>query len=597
MKTELDKTGGFSMFSYQKNHITRNVKGIIGVHSNPYSIILIFIVLAALDVLGIGMVPLLIESAVATNSESISQSWLEGIIPSIPGYSQIEILSIMVVLLFIMKAVIFLFSNYLINKFSYGVMHQNRAELVSLLVNAQYQTIMNKSAADFINLLQLHINQSVSNYLIPALKLGSDILVSLVIVTYLLVFYPYVTLFLLTISFALSFAYLMFTRNHIYNYGKRTYEYNHAMIDLSKSIRTGFVDIKVNGGIKYFRDLFVEKSLGFSDVAIKSTTIRLIPRPLFEVVIIVFMVFIVLFSSQAQNATAQLGLFATFGIAAVRLLPALTSMVASLSLMKNTEAAVEKYFSERKNLLQMEIETSMDLTRTAGDIVRETQTVTLTNLSVKNVYFCYEEGNELLRALSFSLNNGDTIGIVGSSGSGKSTLISVILGFLKPTKGQVLLDGVSVEEVAVSEYFSYVPQFPFISNDSLLNNIVYPGGDANVMQIRELMDSLGLSDLYNGRVANLSDIVGESGIRLSGGQAQRIALIRAIIQDKNIMIIDEGTSALDVESSSRVIEVLRRIKKDKIIIVVSHREDILELCNKVYSLDTRVLKEARIGLV
>ena len=569
----------------------KNIQSIIGGYSNPYFIILIFIVLAVLDVLGIGMVPLLIESAVATNSESTSQNWLEGLIPIVPGYSQIEILSFMVVFLFFIKFVVYIYSNYLINKFSYGVMHQNRTELVSLLINAQYQTIINKSAADFINLLQLHINQSVSNYLIPSLKLVSDILVCLLILAYLLIFYPYVSLFLLSISLLLSSAYLMLTRNRIYDYGKRSYENNHAMIDLSKSIRTGFVDITINGGVKYFKDLFVEKSLIFSDVAIKSTTLRLIPRPLFEVVIILFMVVIVLFNSGPENAIVQLSLFATFGIAAVRLLPAITSIIASLSLMKNTEAAVEKYFVEKKNLLKKQSGSSTTWQIPANDMRGEYALVTVSNLSIKNVYFQYEEGNDLLNSLSFTLNKGDTIGIVGSSGSGKSTLVSIILGFLKPTNGQVLLDGVNIDEVAVPDYFSYVPQFPFISNDTLLNNIVYPGGDKNIQHIKELMDSLGLSDLHNGHVSELSDIVGESGINLSGGQAQRVALIRAIIQDKNIIVIDEGTSALDQYSSKKVIQMLNRIKEEKIIIVVSHRKDILEVCNKVYSLDNKSFNE------
>ena len=105
------------------------------------------------------------------------------------------------------------------------------------------------------------------------------------------------------------------------------------------------------------------------------------------------------------------------------------------------------------------------------------------------------------------------------------------------------------------------------------------------------MDSLGLSDLHNGHVAELSDIVGENGIHLSGGQAQRVALIRAIIQDKNIIIIDEGTSALDTDSSKKVIQVLNRIKEEKIIIVISHQKDILEICNKVYSLDKKTFNE------
>tara|TARA_B100001093_G_scaffold512934_2_gene583805 strand:+ start:6560 stop:8278 length:1719 start_codon:yes stop_codon:yes gene_type:complete len=569
----------------------KNIQNIIGGYSNPYFIILIFIMLAVLDVLGIGTVPLLIKFAIGENSENADQNWVEGLIPIVEGYSQIEVLSALVVLLFFIKSVLFIYSNYLIFNFSYGVMHQNRAELVSLLVKAKYQSIMNRSAADFINLLQLHINQSVSNYLIPALKLVSDILVSLFILTYLLVLYPYVTLFLLAITLLLSCVYLMLTRNLIYEYGKRSYENNHAMIDLSKSIRTGFVDITINGGVTYFKDLFVEKSQIFSDLQSKSATLRVIPRPLFELVIIVFVVFIVLLNYGEENATAQLALFATFGIGAVRLLPAVTSIIASLSLMKNNEAAVEKYFVEKKNLVNIQSCSGLKLQIPTKYTTGEGAPLAVSNLSVRDINFYYEKGDDLLNSLSFTLNKGDTIGIIGSSGSGKSTLVSIILGFLEPIKGQVLLDGVSMDDRIEADYFSYVPQFPFISNDTLLNNIVYPGGDMNIPQIKEIMDSLGLSDLHTGRVAELSDIVGENGIQLSGGQAQRVALVRAIIQDKDIIIIDEGTSALDQDSSDNVIQLINKIRKEKIIIIISHRKDILEICNRVYSLDSKAFNE------
>ena len=90
----------------------KNIQGIIGGHSNPYFIIFIFIMLAVLDVLGIGMVPLLIESALVTNSENTSKNWLDGLLPIVPGYSQIQVLSVIVLLLFSIKSVVFIFSNY-----------------------------------------------------------------------------------------------------------------------------------------------------------------------------------------------------------------------------------------------------------------------------------------------------------------------------------------------------------------------------------------------------------------------------------------------------------------------------------------------------
>ena len=199
----------------------------------------------------------------------------------------------------------------------------------------------------------------------------------------------------------------------------------------------------------------------------------------------------------------------------------------------------------------------------------------------------------MLNDINLDLKRGNAIGIVGLSGSGKSTLVSLILGLLKPIKGDVFINNINVLNLDTSKYFSYVSQFPFISNDTLLNNLVYPGCDLNKKEIINLMDLIGLADLTNGNIATLDDLVGEKGISLSGGQVQRIAIIRAIIQNKEILIIDEGTSALDHESSNRVLDILSGIKKDKIILVISHRKEILKMCEHVYKLENGSLRKAK----
>ena len=216
-----------------------------------------------------------------------------------------------------------------------------------------------------------------------------------------------------------------------------------------------------------------------------------------------------------------------------------------------------------------------------------------TNITVNNLSFYHEPDNYLFNNINLDLKKGNAIGIVGLSGSGKSTLVSLILGLLKPIKGNVCINNTNVRDLDAPKYFSYVSQFPFISNDTLLNNLVYPGCDLNKTEIINLMDLMGLADLTNGNVARLEDLVGEKGISLSGGQIQRIAIIRAILQNKEILIIDEGTSALDHESSNRVLNILREIKKRKIIIVISHRKEILEICDNVYKLENGLLNETQ----
>ena len=461
-------------------------------------------------------------------------------------------------------------------------MHKNRVELITLLLGSRYQTIINKSSADFINLLQLHINQSVSGYLVPSLKLIADFLVALLIVSYLLISHPKVTLILLAVTGISSLLYIKMSQSRLYKHGKDSYLYNHAMIDLARSMRTGFVDIIVNGGAPYFNRLFSENSLKFSNVQIQNATLRLVPRPLFEWITISFVIFVVLLNSSVESKVGLITLLTTFGVAAIRLLPAVTSVIGSLSSMRSSEAAVDKYFAERSLLLNE-----------VGGIKRnyvlpiDVPSNEVRRMSIKNVSFFYQKENLILNSISVELKKGDVLGIVGPSGSGKSTLLSIIIGLIKPSKGAVFLNDKNVIDLPSSEYFAYVPQFPFISNDTLINNIVYPGRTINLNEVRSLMDRIGLSDLNTRKVAGLNTLIGEKGVTLSGGQAQRVALIRAILMDKDVLIIDEGTSALDDDSSQLVLELLAEVKEEKIIIIASHRKEILALCNKTFSLEDR----------
>lgn len=578
--------------------LLKNIKFIVGKHGSPYFIILIFLVLAFLDVLGIGMVPILITTVLAEETSEMVDG-ISSLLPtSIMGDDILWLLSGIIILIFSIKSVIYILSNYMINKFSYTIMHKNRSDLILLLLNSRYESINKKSAADFINLIQLHINQSVSNYLVPALKIFSDSLVAIFIVTYLFVSNFILTLILITLTLILTFIYVQFFRNSLYEYGKKSYEYNHSMIDLAKSIRNGFVDIIMNGGAPYFRRLFYNNSHGFSDVTIKSATIQSIPRPILEWAVILFVVLLITFNSDPEHSPEIITILATFGMSALRLLPAATSIITSLSSMRSTKAVVEKYIKE-KNLLISEQNNNYKNESDSVDVelnskfFSKSKIISETNITVNNLSFYHEPDNYLLNSINLDLKKGDAIGIVGLSGSGKSTLVSLILGLLKPIKGNVCINNINVLDLDTSKYFSYVSQFPFISNDTLLNNLVYPGCDLNKIEMINLMDLMGLADLTNGNVARLEDLVGEKGISLSGGQIQRIAIIRAILQNKEILIIDEGTSALDHESSNRVLNILSEVKKSKIIIVISHRKEILEMCDNVYKLENGFLNETQ----
>jgi len=569
--------------------ILKNINYIMGGKKKPYGLVFVFLLLAVLDVAGVGVVPLLVHSILVKGTEGGTANFLATYFDATDKNELITIMCCLLLLVFSVKSIVLLVSNYAIFKFSYRVMHKNRAELIDLILDSSFELISNKSTADFINLLQLHINQTVSNYLVPLLRLISDLLVAFAIFLFLIVTMPEATLILAFILISTITLYLYLMRGKLYRYGRSSYKYNHGMIDLAKSVRLGFVDIVINNGRSYFRKLFKKCSSEMSEVQLKSTFLRIIPRATLEWIVVTFVLVLVFVNSRGGGDSRELvTILATFGVASMRLLPISNSIATSLTVIRNTEPVVEKYIRERE-LLRSNLPFNQKSIVEKKQLLNDRDFV----ITLENVSFSFPDKKTVLNDISLKLTKGKTIGIIGESGAGKSTLISLILGLLSPTSGRVLINGDDLSEIKSVDFFSYVPQFPFVSNDTLINNITFSNENLSRDLILQLLNDLGLSEIVNGEVATLETLIGENGINLSGGQVQRIALVRAFIRERPFLVIDEATSALDDLSSERVIKQIEKIKNQTSLLIVTHRKDVLEICDDIFELSDGSLQPFR----
>ena len=207
-----------------------------------------------------------------------------------------------------------------------------------------------------------------------------------------------------------------------------------------------------------------------------------------------------------------------------------------------------------------------------------------------SVFFSYEkEDSPTLENIKFEIKKNQFIGIVGPSGAGKSTLVDLILGLLKPDRGKVLVDGNDIHMLNRSwqKIIGYVPQDIYLTDDSIKKNIALGLNDNEIDEIliNKCIIAAQLEKFIEQLDNGLDTFVGERGVRISGGQLQRIGIARALYNRPLILVLDEATSSLDIETEKKVMDGINQLKGSMTIISISHRLSTVKDCDKIITLD------------
>jgi ATP-binding cassette, subfamily B, bacterial len=205
-----------------------------------------------------------------------------------------------------------------------------------------------------------------------------------------------------------------------------------------------------------------------------------------------------------------------------------------------------------------------------------------------NVSFTYDKGHPVLHKVSFEIRPGTRLGIMGMTGAGKTTLVSLLTRFYDPTAGQILLDGVDLREYKLADLrnqFAIVLQEPVLFSSSIAENIAYARPDASEEKIKEAAKAANANEFIVSLPNGFHTLVGERGMRLSGGERQRIALARAFLKDAPILVLDEPTSSVDVQTETAIIEAMERLMHGRTTFVITHRLSALKYCDELLRIE------------
>ena len=212
-----------------------------------------------------------------------------------------------------------------------------------------------------------------------------------------------------------------------------------------------------------------------------------------------------------------------------------------------------------------------------------------------NVDFGYEDNNKILNNFNLSIKSGQKVAIVGLSGSGKSTILKLLVRFYSPTNGVVSLNNIDISQLSLKELrniFAYVGQDDFIFSGTIFKNIAYFDEKITKKEVNQIIAKNQAFDFIKKLPKGIDSIVGEKGVKLSGGEKQRIAIARAILKNSPILLFDEATSALDNDNEKNITSLIKEIAQDKTAIIIAHKLSTIIDADNIYFLENGVVAES-----
>jgi ATP-binding cassette subfamily C protein len=329
----------------------------------------------------------------------------------------------------------------------------------------------------------------------------------------------------------------------------------------------------------YFVGKFNKFSSATTETLAKYFSFLEFPKIFLELIGFIFLIVLISYLYYLGYAGSEiLPLIAIFSLAAYKILPSSNRIINSIQRMRYATGAINSVYYEIRNIKN-------DIIEIKNENIKPLKFNSF--ISIKNISFRYHGSKKfILKNFNLKISKGEILGIQGNSGSGKTTLVNILLGLLEPNTGKVLIDNADMKEKVKSwqKNIGYVPQIIHLLNSSIKENINLGFFDKNNITIKETIYLSQLKNFVKHLKNKESTSIGEDGIKISGGQRQRLGIARAIYRNPQVLILDEPTSSLDNETENEFVKTILTMKRKKTIIIVSHKESVLKKCDRIIKL-------------
>lgn len=362
----------------------------------------------------------------------------------------------------------------------------------------------------------------------------------------------------------------------------------------------GLKDVKVLHREEFFVRNYYESGAVGANVARNYAVMNNTPRLLIETVFIAAMLtFLMIYMRQGGEVTVLLPQLGAFAAAAVRVMPATNRINTYLSEIAYAQPCLDYLYENLTENMKQDVNGSV--TGLAGEQGQEKQPITLTDrIVLDHISFTYPNTDKpIFTDAHMEVKKGQSVGIMGPSGAGKSTIVDILLGLLHVQAGTITCDGRDIFENYPSwlSRIGYIPQSIYLIDESIRDNIAF-GIDADKIddkRIWEVLEEAQLKSFVEELPEGLETTIGDRGVRISGGQRQRLGIARALYHNPEILVFDEATSALDGDTEAAVMEAVNSFHGKKTMVIIAHRLNTIAKCDVIYKVENEKITQTALN--
>ena len=492
------------------------------------------------------------------------------------------LMGILIVLMFLSKNLLMILCIYLQNKFVINWKNDLNKMLMKFYLNAPYMQMFKTTNSEKIYNLTALTAQTLETFVMRSFVFFTNSIITLIILSLLFIKFPAIALF--TVIFVIA---SMVILNKFFKHKTEvlapqmlsfSLKNNNQVLENIKNLK----EIRIFSAEKYFLDKFNKVQRENNNVIFKNTFYASIPPYLVEIILVISLIILAGLIT-LKNYGDSSKIIASYGLIlgiVFRIAPSLNRIQVALNHMNSSKDLVKKMNDEYE---QNHFDVVSNVTNNNDSLEFNEK------IKFEDVSFGYRENVSVIKDCSFEIKKGEFVGIIGLSGAGKTTMADILMGLLPVNSGKITVDNEEITEKNINAFRNltgYVPQEANLLENSFKNNVAWGQDEKNIDDER-VIESLKLAQLY--------DFVQENGginsvIRgLSQGQKQRLMIARGLYKNPEILIFDEATSSLDVETEHEITKMLTSLKGNKTLIAIAHRLSTLKECDKLIYLKDGVI--------